>query len=438
MRIAVFGLGKLGSVLAALYASAGHEVVGVDLNPDAVAAVSAGRAPVAEPGLEDLMSSSHGRLVATLSPEQALKNASASFLIVPTPSDSDGAFSNEFVIAAIRSLGEAIRDQDLRHVVVIASTVMPGSTMGVLKEELELASGKVVGRDVGLVYSPEFIALGSIVRDMQHPDLVLIGESDPQSGELVADLAMSVVQSKPEIRRMAPIDAEVVKLAINTYVTTKISFANMLGELCDKLPDADIDVVTNAVGADSRIGRKYLKGGLGYGGPCFPRDNLALARLGELLGVDMSIATATDEVNERQVSRVLELVRKVSEPPAHVVVLGLSYKPETGVCERSQSIDICNELVGQGYAVTAVDPLGTKDARPMLDPKITSCISFDEVLRKPEVIILATPWNDFAQLSYDKLSDATVIDLWSHMSHLPNAIRLGRSAQLISFDEGQH
>ncbi len=275
MRVSVIGLGKLGSPLAAVLASKGHEVIGVDLNPEFVRLLNEGRAPVQEPRLQELIDASQGRLRATVDVEEATLQSEISFVIVPTPSDAKGAFTNKYVIEAVTAIGKALRKMDSYHVVNITSTVMPGSMGGEIRRALESASGRIVGKDLGLCYNPEFIALGSVIRDMLLPDAILIGESDTRAGDLLESIYRTSCENNPPVQRMNFVNAELTKISVNTFVTTKISYANMLADICDRLPGADVDVVTNAVGMDSRIGRKYLKGALGYGGPCFPRDNVA-------------------------------------------------------------------------------------------------------------------------------------------------------------------
>ena len=174
---------------------------------------------------------------------------------------------------------------------------MPGSTGGTLLPALEEHSGKKCGTDFGLCYNPEFIALGSVIRDMLNPDMILIGESDARSGEILEELYQGVCESNPRIQRMNFVNAELTKLSVNTFVTTKISYANMLAQVCETLPGADVDVVTSAIGCDTRIGQKYLKGALGYGGPCFPRDNVAFSALARANGAPALLAEATDQLN---------------------------------------------------------------------------------------------------------------------------------------------
>ncbi|MGH7068095.1 MAG: nucleotide sugar dehydrogenase, partial [Acetobacteraceae bacterium] len=265
MDLAVIGLGKLGAPLAAVLASVGHRVIGVDVNPTFVEALNAGHAPVNEPGLQQAIEKAGSRLSATTDFNAAIRNTDVSFVIVPTPSGPDGIFTNRWVLDAVREIGGARRQSDRYHVVTITSTVMPGSTGGPIRAALEEASGRIVGETVGLAYNPEFIALGSVVSDLLHPDMVLIGESDPRAGSVLETLYRSIVGEAKPIQRMNWVNAEIAKISVNTFVTTKISYANMLAELCEKLPGADVEVVTEALGKDSRIGPKYLKGALGYG-----------------------------------------------------------------------------------------------------------------------------------------------------------------------------
>src|SRR4029079_1144357 len=282
--LSILGLGKLGAPMAAVMVHKGHTVVGVDLNPSYVAAIQEGRPPVNEPGLAAMIEGHRGRLSATRDTPAAVLATDATFIMVPTPSEPDGGFSMKYVLSAAEQIGAALRSKPDCHLVVLSSTVMPGCTGGELLPALEAHSGKKCGRDFGLCYNPEFIALGSVIRDMLNPDMILIGESDPRSGELLEELYKGVCDSNPRIQRMNYVNAELTNLSVNTFVTTKISYANMLAQVCERLPGADADVVTSAIGCDSRIGSKYLKGALGYGGPCFPRDNVAFSALARETG----------------------------------------------------------------------------------------------------------------------------------------------------------
>ena len=226
-----------------------------------------------------------GRLTAVTDIEAAVAQTDITFIVVSTPSDPAGGFSLRYVDPVCQAIGRALAKKTDYHLVCLTSTVMPGTTGGPVREMLEKASGKRVGADFGLCYSPEFIALGSVIRDFLNPDMLLIGESDDRAGETLQALYAQVCENKPTVARMSFVNAEITKLAVNTYVTTKISYANMLARICERLSGANVDVITSALGLDTRIGPKYLKGAVSYGGPCFPRDNLALAQLARQLGV---------------------------------------------------------------------------------------------------------------------------------------------------------
>lgn len=412
MKISVFGLGKLGAVLAALHAKNGHSVIGVDLNSNFVNSINSGQSPHLEPMLQELITESNANLSATTNAEEAVLNTDASYLIVPTPSDENGIFTNKYIISVMNEIGKALRKKDSYHLVVINSTVMPGSCDGEIKDALENASGRKLGDNLGLVYSPEFIALGSVVHDMKFPDLVLIGESDSKAGDIAEEVAKSVIESSPEIHRMALVNAEIVKIAINTFVTTKISFANMLSEICDRLPNADVDVVTSAVGTDSRVGKKYLKGALGYGGPCFPRDNIALTRLAEQLGAGFDVPEATDAINKRQVIRVANLIKEYGLDSKNIAVLGMSYKPDTPVIEESQGVMIANLISEMSITVSAHDPLALLNAQEVLNNNVEINSDLDDVIKKSEVLIITTPWSDYKELAPSLLEQKTIIDCW--------------------------
>ena len=239
--------------------------------------------------------------------------------------------------------------------------------------------------------------------------MVLIGESDREAGDVAEGLLRTVVLSDASFQRMALVNAEIVKLSVNTFVTTKISFANMLSEICDALDGANVDAVTQAVGADSRVGTKYLTGGLGYGGPCFPRDNIALAALGRQLGVDASIATATDRVNDRQVERVVQRVKSLGTDVKNVHVWGLSYKPDTEVIDASQGLQIATKLADNGFQVGIHDPQVA--ASSITDARLT-WISDPFSNAPPDVIVLSTPWPLYIEGALSVAPRVAFIDPW--------------------------
>jgi UDPglucose 6-dehydrogenase len=412
--------------MAAAVASRGFPVLGVDVNTQAVELVNAGRAPVQETNLGETIAANKTRLRATESYEDALNNSDVSFVIVPTPSDDRGAFSLQFAAWAFKEIAYALARKQAYHLVVLTSTVLPGATRYGLLPILEKESGKTCGKDFGLCYSPEFIALGSVIRDFLHPDFTLVGEFDSRSGALLESAYTEIMPDRPPCMRMSLENAELTKISVNTFVTTKITFANMLAELCEKIPGGDIDVVTKALGQDSRIGRKYLAGGLGYGGPCFPRDNKALGFIAKELGGSAGLAEVTDQQNRSMPNRVLNNLKSYIKHGATVAVLGLSYKPHSHVIEESQAITLAKRLSKLGARVIAYDPLAGGAARTELTDRAVVLDSLQSCLQQADVVLITTADPEFRSLKAADFgkNSVTVIDFWrileQELSDKPN------------------
>ena len=414
MKISVIGLGKLGSPLAAVFASKGHSVIGVDLNPDFVNKMNQGIAPVPEPTLQELISAHKSRLHATLDYEEAVLRSDITFVIVPTPSEKDGLFTNKYLLKAVETIGKAISKKSSYHLVVITSTVTPGSTDGEIREILEASSHRPVGKDLGLCYNPEFIALGSVVKNMLYPDMVLIGESDKKAGDLLEEIYRTSCENSPPVRRMNLVNAEITKISLNTFVTTKISYANMLSDICGRLPGGDVNVVTDAIGLDSRIGSKYLKAAVAFGGPCFPRDNIALAALANKIGARADLAMATQDINTYQNQRMLEFV-KTHAKNKKIGILGLSYKPGTYVVEESQGIQLANQLIQLGYEVYVYDPMALEEAKKILHPDVDVATSVQNCVEEADTVLIMIPWPEFSREMTPAIlngSAKVILDCW--------------------------
>ncbi|MDD4899746.1 MAG: nucleotide sugar dehydrogenase, partial [Candidatus Omnitrophica bacterium] len=332
-RVSVIGLGKLGACMLAGIASKGVKVIGVDNDAARVKIVNQGHAPLFEPRLEQFFRRYKKKISASTDYYTAVLNSDISFIVVPTPSLANGEFSLSFVAKAAKELGKALAQKQSYHTVVLTSTVLPGTMDNCVKPLLERFSGKKCAKDFGLCYNPEFIALGTVIKNFLNPDFVLIGESDKNSGFLLEKFYRNICENKPAIARMDFINAELTKISVNSFVTTKITFANMLSFMAQKLPGGNVDVVTKALGYDSRIGSRYLKGGLGFGGPCFPRDNSALSAVAGKLGIGATIPKATDKFNRQVILSVFKLIAAKAEKSDSIGILGLSYKPLSNVIE---------------------------------------------------------------------------------------------------------
>lgn len=429
MNISVIGLGKLGSVLAAVLAHKNHNVIGVDNNTEFVNLINRGQAPVEETGLAQLIAVNKSRLSATTSYKHAIENTDISMIIVPTPSNEQGTFALNYVESACKQIAAVLVNKKTYHLIVIVSTVMPGDTAKI-QNLIEQKFGLTCGKDFGLCYNPEFIALGDIIQHMLNPDMILIGECDATAGQQLESVYKSIVENSPRYVRTNWVNAELIKLSVNTFVTTKISFANMLSEMCDKIPGANVDVVTAALGADRRIGSKYIKGAVAFGGPCFPRDNVAFSTLANELGVVASIADATHRINERQIDRLRNIVSQHNTENGTVGILGLSYKAGTNFVEKSTGIRLIHQLLDQNTTVVAYDPVAISNAMK----EIKTNIFVDSVKTcfiLSDVVVITTEWDQFKQIDPKWIRpQTTIIDCWglldgNQFSKICNYVRPG-------------
>ena len=408
-KLSVFGLGKLGACMAATFAQKGFDVLGVDINAEAVRKINAGEPPVDEPRLAETMAAAGSRLRASTSAQDAVET-DASFFIVPSPSLPDGSFSNEFLMRGLQPLAEAVRAAGKQnHLFVISSTTTPGSCRRVFIPLLEQQTGGVCGRDFGFCYNPEFIALGNVIRGLLEPDMVLIGESDPASGERLEALYKRYNSNRPHIARMSLTSAELTKISVNSYITAKISFTNQLRMIAEEYPDTNIEAMLDAIGADSRIGHKYLRAGLSYGGPCFPRDNRLVSYAAKQVGLAAPLAEATDAVNELAKNRLAQQALACVKNGETVAVLGMSYRPDTYIVEESAGLHIAQTLKRHGCRVLVHDYAANPQKSPSLlefeflpDPAKMS----DDI----KAVLICCPWDGYRKISFPK--GAKVFDPW--------------------------
>lgn len=419
MKISIIGLGKLGACSAACFAYRGFDTIGVDINKSFVDAINHGKAPVYEPRLQEFITASRGRLRATQSYEEAIRESDITFLIVPTPSRHDGSFSDRYLQDALTELSKALKKTDKKyHLFAITSTVSPGTTDEALIPLIESVSGRKNGKGFDVAYNPEFIALGDVINGFLKPDMLLIGESDRSVGDKLEKIYLKVCENKPYMARMSIVSAEITKIVLNSYVTMKISFANNLANICEKVPGAEIDKITAALGSDRRISPYYLKGGLSYGGPCFPRDNRAFNSFAKKCGLDTPLADSTDEINKFQVKHVTDKVLGLlPKEGGTVAVLGLSYKTKTPVIEESASIKIISQLLERAsdmLEITVYDPLAMDNARALFGDDILYASSMSDCLAKASVVIITTPEDEFKGLKEGDMrkGKVTIIDCW--------------------------
>lgn len=413
MKISVVGTGYVGLVSGVCMAAKGHSVTCVDVDAEKIAKINAGIPPIYEKDLEPLLQSNlqSGNLKATTDLRSAVLDSEISLIAVGTPFDG-AEIDLTYIRAVARQIGEVLRDKPAYHLVVVKSTVVPGTTDDVVRPMLEQASGKQAGRDFGVGMNPEFLREGEAVQDFMYPDRIVIGGMDERSIATMAEVyAVFANVDKLHTNNKT---AEMIKYTANSLLATMISFSNEIGNLAAALGGIDVVEVMHGVHLDKRLspiledGRRivpgfttYLEAGCGFGGSCFPKDVKALIAHGERAGRPMPVLQAAIAVNEQQPQQVLNLIaRNLPDlQGVRVAVLGLAFKPGTDDMRESPSIPVVNSLLSQGASVRAYDPIATHEAQKIFgDDGITYCTSLSQTLEQAEVVVLLTRWEELREV----------------------------------------
>ncbi len=340
-KIAIIGIGRLGLCLALNLERAGYAVLGIDVSEDYVNSINNKTFKTSEPQVEDYLKESK-YFSATVNLQSIYEdNYDVMFIVLPTPSKSNGEFDHKYIDELFDSLARFGKQAYKRHIVV-NSTCMPGYCDSVKQRLQEL--------NYTLTYNPEFIAQGSIIHDQQYPDQVLIGEENKEVGDIIQNIYSKLCKNSPRYCRMSLLSAEITKLATNCFLTTKISFANAIGDLASKV-GAEPEKILEAIGSDSRIGNKYFKYGFGYGGPCFPRDNRAFTQFANMNSCNILISEATDKANEAHNEFLVEQWKGRYSKNEQIIFDSVTYKRGTDILEESQQLKLAVALANDGYKV---------------------------------------------------------------------------------------
>ena len=343
-KVSVIGIGRLGLCFSLTLEKAGYDVVGCDISPEYVSQINNKSLKSTEQGVEDFLKVATN-FEATVDIEKTLHHSDVLFAVVATPSLKDGRYDHSQIDNLVETLKSFGTQKDHKHL-VICCTTMPGYC-DTVQERLE-------GYNYTVSYNPEFIAQGTILRDQSRPDMVLIGEGSKEAGDLIQSIYEGHTISNPKICRMSRTEAEICKIALNCFVTTKISFANMVGDIVIK-SGGDPHVVLEAIGNDSRIGTRYLGHGFGYGGPCFPRDNRALGIYAADIEMPSDISSATDSINQKHLTFQISSFISQNDIKDPVVLETITYKPGTTIIEESQQLAFAVGIARAGYSVKIIE-----------------------------------------------------------------------------------
>ncbi|BET69692.1 UDP-glucose/GDP-mannose dehydrogenase family protein [Opitutales bacterium ASA1] len=412
MKVSVIGTGYVGLVSGVCLADKGHEVVCVDIDPKKVDRINRADPPIHERGLDELLEKNIGtHLRATTDLATAVRESDLSLIAVGTPFKGD-EIDLRYIRQAAADIGNALRGKNGYHVVIVKSTVVPGTTENVVLPELERASGKKAGVDFGVGMNPEFLREGEAIEDFMSPDRIVLGGIDERTTDVLAEL-YSVFQDVPKIRT-SPRTAEMIKYTANSLLATMISFSNEIGNLAASLGGIDVVEVMRGVHLDKRLtpiladGRRvvpgfttYLEAGCGFGGSCFPKDVKALIAHGEKAGSPMRLLAQVVQVNERQPARVIELIKKhhASLDGLSVAVLGVAFKPGTDDIRESPALPVLETLLAEGAKVTVFDPIAVEPLQAAYPSQpIRYAEKLTDATTSADVIVLMTRWPEFKEL----------------------------------------
>jgi UDPglucose 6-dehydrogenase len=397
MNICVVGTGYVGLVTGAVFSDLGNDVVCVDNDQAKIEALRAGRMPIYEPGLEEMVARNvaDGRLVFTTDLADAVRRSIIVFITVGTPAKDTGQTD----LAAVEDVARGIAQAMERYTVIVSKSTVPVGTGERVREVIERNQSARVPFDV--VSNPEFLREGSAIEDTLRPDRIVIGAPTQQVAMTLLELYAPL--ERPMIITDVP-SAEMIKYASNAFLATKISFANAIANLCE-MAGADVTQVMKGVGLDARIGPAFLSAGLGYGGSCFPKDTDSLIHTAAVLGYDFGLLKATVEVNRERAPHFVALIEKALAPldGKTVAVLGLAFKPNTDDMREAKSVELITRLLALGTSVRAYDPVAEANARKVLPPETIFCDSPYAAAEQADAVALVTEWNEFKFLNLERL-----------------------------------
>ena len=408
MKISVIGGGYVGLVSAVCFAQLGHTVGLIEIDIDRASSISRGSPQIYEKGLEALLSKHLEKSLHVSTAYDAIPDTEIFFICVGTPEGDNGHPDLSMIQSACQSLGRSLIDMDSYHVVVVKSTVPPGTTEGLVVPTV-LEHSQRAGDEIGFCMNPEFLREGRAVEDFMHPDRIVIGSNDSRAGDW-AESAYRGIEAP--IVRTGIKSAEMIKYASNAFLATKISFANEIGNLCKRL-GIDVYEVMEGVGMDHRISPHFLDAGAGFGGSCFPKDLSALIHLAEGMNEEPLILRSVQNVNERQSARMLELLQKKigSLEGKRIAVLGLAFKNDTDDVRQSRSIPVILELEEMGARIAAYDPQANDNMKKLI-PDIEYCSRVTDALEDADACIVMTEWPEFGLLDeeFDLMKNRVIIE----------------------------
>ncbi len=402
--IGIIGTGYVGLVTGTCFAESGNSVLCIDVDQSKVETLQQGKMPIYEPGLEHLLERniSNGRLKFSTDLEHAVKQCAILFLCLPTPPGEDGSADLNYVMDAAKNIAQIIKKENITdfRILVNKSTVPVGTADKVRM----ICRNHAPGHDIEVVSNPEFLREGFAVEDFMKPDRVVVGTSNERAEDVMRDLYEPFLRSGNPIYVMDEKSAEITKYAANCFLAMRISFMNELSAYCETI-GADIENIRIGIGSDSRIGKRFLFAGIGYGGSCFPKDVKALIHSTDAVGTPLGIIHAVEEANARQINRFVDKIinRIVIIKGARIALWGLSFKPNTDDVREAPAYTIIDRLLNEGASIAVYDPEAMPNTKSIYGDSLHYANSAYDAVTDADVLIIATEWNEFRKPDYSIL-----------------------------------
>jgi len=398
-RISIFGLGRVGLVTAVSFAKKGYQVIGIDPDKRKLKQIRKAEPPFVEPGLAEYLEAvtRNGALSVTNDPFTA-SGSDLVFIAVATPSNPDGSIDLTNVKDAATQIGQSYRRSRQAQLVVIKSTVTPGTARNVVKVTLRAQCGT----DIAVCSNPEFLREGTALLDTEFPDRIVIGSDTQEAIDKLEEFYRRFYREKmPTVIATSHETAELIKYASNAFLATKVSFINTIGSIAERIPNVDVTTVARAMGLDQRIGPMFLQAGLGYGGSCLPKDLNAMLAFCRSLSYRSKLLEEVAQVNREQPTKAIEFAQRMlgSLHGRKIAILGLAFKPNTDDLRNAVSVPIVEGLLREGAAVCAYDPAAIATAKEIFGTRVQYAANARDCLREADLAILVTEWDEFKKLT---------------------------------------
>ena len=405
MKIAIIGLGFVGLSLTSVLASKGFNVVGIDVDKEKCRNISNGVLPFFEPDLEKTLKKGLKNKLQIENDVSVVQDCDLIFVTVGTPQNKTGAIDLSIIKKAMKSLGKSIRKTKKQHIILVKSTVVPGTMKDVILPILENNSKKKAGKDFGLISNPEFLQESTAIRDTEFPHAVVLGGYKTKFMKNIEKFFTKLHPKTPIIITNHE-TAEMIKYANNSFLATKISFINQLSNICQKIPGANVDDIARTIGLDPRIGKLFLNAGPGYGGSCLPKDMKALINFAKITGTKPTLLNAVEEINTKQLEQIINITKQRlgAISGKKISILGTAFKPNTDDIRDSIAIELIKRLLKKNAIITVHDPRAINNTRKIFGEKIHYADSITDALSKSHCVIIMTQWKQYEKLSSTKFN----------------------------------